>query len=147
VGRVAGSRPFRELDAIERRLRRLLERIGFVSALLPAADVYETANEFVVELEIPGFEEKEVSIEITNHSLRVTGERTEARTEAEKTFRSRGRIGHRFERQFELPENADAERIRAVFNRGVLEVRAPKRRPAEPRRVGISKAGRTEREA
>jgi hypothetical protein len=50
---IARWTPFRELDTIERRMRRMLEGIGFVSALLPAADVYETADEFVVELEVP----------------------------------------------------------------------------------------------
>jgi HSP20 family protein len=146
VRRVAEWTPVRVLDAIERRARRMLEGIGFVSALLPAADVYETANEFVVELEISGFDEKELSIEISDHSLRVTGKRTETKREVEKTFRSRGRTQQRFERSFQLPANADTEHIRAVFDKGVLEVRAPKRQAAE-RRVQIAKPARPERQA
>jgi HSP20 family protein len=147
VRKVAGWMPFRELDALERRARRTLEGIGLVSALLPAADVYETANEFVVELEVPGFDENELSIEISDHSLRVTGERTEKKGEVVKTFRSRGRIEHRFERRFELPANAETEQVRAVFENGVLVVRAPKRQPGEPRTVQIAKPGRPAREA
>ncbi len=145
--RVAGWTPFRELDAIERRVRRVLEDVGFVSALLPAADVYETANEFVVELEVPGFDENELSIEISDHSLRVSGQRTQTKQDVDKRFRSRGRIERQFERRFELPANADAEHVRAVFEKGVLEVRAPKRQAGAPRRVQISKTGRAEREA
>ena len=45
--------PFRELDSIERRMRRILEEVGFAPGLLPAADVYETAGELVIELEVP----------------------------------------------------------------------------------------------
>jgi HSP20 family protein len=146
VRKVAGWTPFRELDAIERRARRMLEGIGVVSALLPAADVYETANEFVVELEVPGFDENELSIEISDHSLRVTGERTQTKGEVEKTFRSRGRIQQRFERRFELPANADTEHVRAVFDKGVLEVRTPKRQAGEARTVQIAKSGRPARE-
>ena len=54
--------PLRELDSMERRMRRMLEDVGFAPALLPAADVYETADEFVIELELPGYEEKELGI-------------------------------------------------------------------------------------
>jgi len=50
--------PSPELDSMERRVRRLFEEIGFAPALAPAADVYETDDEFVVELEVPGYEEK-----------------------------------------------------------------------------------------
>jgi HSP20 family protein len=107
VARIAGWTPFRELDAIERRLRRMLQDIGLVSALLPAADAYETADEFVVELEVPGYDEKELSIEISDHALKVTGERTATRDEAEKRFRLRERLEHKFERRFQLPPEAD----------------------------------------
>ena len=89
-------------------MRRMLEGIGFVSALLPAADVYETADEFVVELEVPGYEENEISIEISDQTLRVTGERAEAKEEATKTFRLRERLARQFDREFELPPEADA---------------------------------------
>jgi HSP20 family protein len=137
----------RGLDVIERRARRMLERIGFVSALLPAADVYETANEFVVELEVSGFDENELNIEIADRTLRVTGERRQTKGEVEKTFSSRGRIEHRFERRFALPPNADTEHIRAVFEKGVLAVRAPKRQAAASRTVQISRPARPERQA
>ena len=77
--------PFRELDAMERRIRRMLGDFGFAPAL-PAADVYETADEFVVELEVPGYEEKELGIEVSDHTVTVTGEREETKEEKEKTF-------------------------------------------------------------
>ena len=47
--------PFRELDTIERRMRRMLEELGVAPASLPAADLYETDKEVVVELVVPGF--------------------------------------------------------------------------------------------
>jgi HSP20 family protein len=139
--------PFRELDAIERRMRRVLEDIGVVSALLPAADVYETVDEFVVELELAGYEEKELSIEVSDDTLKVTGERTPAEEDGSKTFRHRGRLEPRFERRFELPSDADAERIKAVFEKSVLQLRAPRRHAGGSHEVQISKPGRPEREA
>jgi HSP20 family protein len=143
---IARWTPFRELDTIERRMRRMLEGIGFVSALLPAADVYETADEFVVELEVPGYEEKELSIEISDQTLKVTGERAEAKGEVTKTFRLRERLERQFDREFELPPEADTERMKAVFEKGVLEMRAPKRRMEKPHKIEISKPGHSQRE-
>jgi HSP20 family protein len=139
VRRIATWTPFRALDAIERRSRRMLEDIGLLSALLPAADVYETADEFVVELEVPGYEEKELNIQVSDHTLKITGERTQTKEEAAKTFRLRGRLEREFERKFELPVDADTEHIKAVFEKGVLEVHAPKRHAGRSHRVDISK--------
>ena len=54
-----------ELGSMERRMRRLLEGAsGFAAAPLPAADVYETGGEYVVELEVPGYEEEELAVEV-----------------------------------------------------------------------------------
>ncbi|MGZ4415745.1 MAG: Hsp20/alpha crystallin family protein [Gaiellaceae bacterium] len=96
--------PFRELDWMERGMRRMFDEFGFAPAL-PAADVYETKDEFVVELEVPGFEEKELGIEVTDHTLVLKGERTEAK--AEKEFRLRERLEQKFERRFYLPADTD----------------------------------------
>jgi HSP20 family protein len=139
VARIAGRTPFRELDTIERRMRGMLEDIGLVSALLPATDVYETADEFVVELEVPGYDETDLSIEISDHTLKVSGERTETKEEAQKMFRLRGRLERTFERRFELPLETDTQQIKAFFEKGVLHVRAPKRKPGTAQTVQISK--------
>jgi HSP20 family protein len=146
MARIAERTPFREFDAIERRMRGMLEGLGFMSALLPAADVYETADAIVVELEVPGYDENELSIEISDGTLKVTGERTETKEEAKKTFRARGRLKRTFERRFDLPIEADTERITAVFEKGVLELHVPKRKKGETHKVAISKAGRSGRE-
>lgn len=132
--------PFRELDLMERRMRRLLEDVGFAPALLPAADVYETKDEFVVELEVPGYEEKELTIEAFDHTIVVKGERAEVKEELEKTYRLHERLEREFERRFELPPEADTEHVKAVFVKGVLEVHAPKAPEAQPRKIAIAKA-------
>lgn len=118
--------PFQDLDSMERRMRRMFEEIGFAPALLPAADIFETADEFVVELEVPGYEEKELGIEVSDHLLTVKGERKEATEQKEKAFRLRERLERQFERRFELPAEADTKHVQAKFARGVLEVHAPK---------------------
>ena len=57
--------PFRELELLDRRMRRMFSDLPFVPAITPAADVYETDGELVVELEVPGYEEKELEIELS----------------------------------------------------------------------------------
>jgi len=130
--------PFRELERLESPMRRFFEDVGFAPTLFPAADVYETKDEFVVELEVPGFERKELGIEVTDHTLVVKGERTEAKEEAtEKQFRVRERLEETFERRFHLPSEADTEHVEAKFEKGILEVHAPKLEFSSPHKIEI----------
>ena len=129
--------PFTELDSVERRMRRLFEEVGFAPALAPAADVYETDDEFVVELEVPGYEEKELSIEVSDHTLAVKGARTKTKDERTKEFRLHERLERQFERRFVLPTEADTEHLKAVFSKGVLEVHAAKLPTAKTTKVAI----------
>jgi HSP20 family protein len=132
--------PLHELDSMERRMRRMFEGIGFAPVLLPATDIYETKDEFVVELEVPGYEEKELAIEVSDHIVSVKGERKEEKEEKEKAFHLRERLEREFERRFELPSEADTEHILAKFEKGVLEVHAPKLAASKPNKVAIGKA-------
>jgi HSP20 family protein len=132
--------PFRELDTMERRMRRMLEEVGFAPTLLPAADVYETPEELVIELEVPGYEQDELGIEVSDHTVIVTGRRTGTMEETEKSFRLRERLEREFERRFELPVDADTSRVEAAFGKGVLTLHAPRLMAAAPHRVEIGKA-------
>jgi HSP20 family protein len=132
--------PFQELDAMERRVRHMFDQVGIVPLTLPAADVYESKGEVVYELELPGFEEKELTIEVSDHTLAIKGERTEAKEEKEKTFFLQERLARSFERRFELPPEANPEKLTAEFKKGVLKVHAPKAELVEPRTIPIAKA-------
>jgi HSP20 family protein len=131
--------PFRELDLMERRMRRMLEDVGFGPITMPAADVYETPDEFVVELEVPGYEEKELGIEVSDHMLTVKGEVTREKEEKDKdrAFLLHERLERTFERRFTLPEVADTEKVTATFTKGVLEIHAPKEPKAGTRKIAI----------
>jgi HSP20 family protein len=129
--------PFRELDLMERRMHRMLEDIGIGPIALPAADVYETKEAFVVELEVPGFEKPELSLEVTDHTLTITGDANVEKDEKDKAFILHERLEHAFERRFQLPADADTERIVATFDSGLLEVRVPKSAKTAPRKVQI----------
>lgn len=132
--------PLRDLDTIERRFQRLFEdAVRTAPGVLPPTDVYETEGEYIVELEVPGFEQKELGIEVTDHLLTVTGERKEEKETEEKAFRLHERLEDSFERRFELPREADTEHLRATFEKGVLAVRAPKVARPTAKKIEISK--------
>lgn len=133
--------PLRELEAMQRRMERLLGDGETVRPTLPSADVYETETAFVVEIEAPGFEEKEVGVEVVDHTLRVRGERKQEKEEKDKSYWRRERLERTFERRFELPTEADTEHVTASFEKGVLRVEAAKATPPKPRTVQIEKAG------
>jgi HSP20 family protein len=128
---------FPELDAMERRMRRFFDEFVTAPATLPAADVYETDGDYVFELEVPGFEEKELTIQVSDHTLAVKGERDESSEEEGKTFYFRERLATQFERRFELPPEVLGDKVFAEFDAGVLTVHAPKGKAAEPHEVPI----------
>ena len=132
--------PFRELDRMERRMRRAFEEAGFFPTIVPAADVYETEAEYVVELEVPGFDEKELTVELADHTLVVKGERTEEIAKNDDAMLLRERLESEFERRFELPPGADAEHVEAAYAKGLLTLHVPKAEQADPHTIPIATA-------
>jgi HSP20 family protein len=130
--------PFQDFDVIDRRMRRMLEDFGVAPAQLPAADLYETEKELIVELDVPGFDEKELALEVSDRTLTVKGERMDEKEEKEKTFHLHERLEKYFERSFTLPVDADLEKVEAKFDTGVLKVHVPKIEVAKPRKIEIA---------
>jgi HSP20 family protein len=97
----------------------------------PAFDVVEKDKEYEVTAELPGIDEKNVEIKLTNHLLTIKGEKSEAKEEKDKDyFLSERRFGS-FQRSFQIPEGVDADKIEANFAKGVLTVRLPKTAEAQ----------------
>lgn len=125
--------PLRELDRVERRMRRLFELEA------PATDLYETDTEYVVELEVPGYDRSELTVEISDHTLVVKGEHEEDAEKPDRELLLHERLKRRFERRFELPIEVDTERILAACDKGVLALRMPKTGTrAVPRSIEIT---------
>lgn len=133
--------PLRELEAMQRRMERLLGDVETVRPALPSADVYETEGTFVVEIETPGFDEQEIEVDVVDHTLRVRGDRREEKEDKDKSYWRRERLERTFERRFELPAEADTETVTASFEKGVLRVETAKAELPTPRKVEIGKTG------
>lgn len=129
--------PFGDFELVDRRMRRMLEDFGIAPGQTPAVDLYETDKELVVELDVPGFDEKDLALEVTDHTLTVKGERVQETEDAERTFHLHERLERHFERSFTLPIDVDLDKMKATFEVGVLEVRVPKMEVAKPRKIEI----------
>jgi HSP20 family protein len=99
----------------------------------PAADVYETAEAYLVAIDLPGIERSALDISLEDNRLAVRGERVIPETGQQRLERPAGR----FLRRFEVPPTVDTEAIGAEYKDGVLEVRLPKRREQKAQRVEI----------
>lgn len=94
---------------------------------IPAIDVIENDDHIEVKAELPGMDEKDISVELSNHRLIISGEKKEEREEGEKEgnyYMSERRYGS-FRRTIPVPENIDAGKIDATFSKGVLTVALP----------------------
>jgi HSP20 family protein len=107
---------------------------------IPPMDLVEAEDHFVLKADLPGLSEADVSIEVQDGTLTISGERkTEHEAHERGWYRVERSFGS-FSRSLTLPDGIDAERIDAEFDRGVLEIRIPKPEERKPRRVEI-KAG------
>ncbi len=92
----------------------------------PAMDLVEREGEYEITAELPGIEEKDVEVKVVNRMLTISGEKNEQKEEKKKDyFLSERRFGS-FQRSFQLPDGAEADKIEAHFSKGVLTVKVPK---------------------
>jgi HSP20 family protein len=132
--------PSAEFGWLDRSFRRLLSDMPFAfTGLAPAADVYETPDEYVVEIEVPGYDDTDLTLEIANRTLTIKGVRDDTKADEEKSYRIHERLELAFERTFMLPPEVDGEQVSAVFENGVLKIHGPKLVSVLPRKVEISK--------
>ena len=143
--------PFRELGTLQTEMNRLFNSVfdgpgqgngGTLHRGMPAMDLVETDDHFVLRADLPGMGEDDVKIEIEDTTLTVSGERkAEHESGGEGYYRVERAFGT-FARTLTLPQGVDPEAVTANFDRGVLEVRVPKPEARKPRRIEIGGADR-----
>ena len=99
--------------------------------LAPAIDVVEKDKAFEITAELPGMDEKDIEIALSNRSIVIKGEKSEEKEEKDKEYYMSERRYGSFRRSFQLPETVDADKIEASFAKGVLTVKLPKSNEAQ----------------
>jgi HSP20 family protein len=104
----------------------------------PPVDVYETDDAIVRQVELPGVAKDAVNVELHEHTLRLSGERTrESAGTGGQYRREEGRYGA-FQRAFRMPTIVDEAKIQATYTDGVLALRLPKQATATPQAIPIA---------
>ena len=132
-------RPFPELRwDVDRLFDEMFGRPQFrVGPGGPEADFYETEDEFVLEMDLPGFTNEDVDVTVEKGVLTIHGERTLEREENEGTYHLRERSWGKFSRSFSIPHTIEPDSVDAGFHKGVLTVKLPKAPEAKARRIAI----------
>jgi len=136
--------PFRNMSDIQEEVNRLLDSFlgrptstADVRSWAPALDMHETKDEFVLKFELPGVKDKDVSLSIIEDVLTVKGERTFAADAEGENARHIERVYGKFERSVQLPMPVQAEKVKATYRDGVLEVKLPKAEEVKPKAIKI----------
>ena len=138
--------PVRELNSLQSEMNRLFNTFfdtpttggnGGARRFLPSMDLAETETHYVLKADLPGMSEEDVSIELEENVLTVSGERKAEHEDKQEGYHRVERSFGQFRRSLTLPEGVDADAIAATFDKGVLEIRIPKPEERKPRRVAI----------
>jgi len=142
--------PVRELNTIQGEINRLFNSFfdtpvgageGAGRRWLPAMDLVEADDRYVLRADLPGLSEDDVKIEVEDNVLTVSGERKAEHEQRGEGYHRLERSYGAFSRALTLPDGVDPEAVQAAFDKGVLEVRIPKPEQKQPRRVAINVSG------
>ena len=145
---IPASPILRELQEIERRFedafgrsllpgmwgRLPMEERGWV----PAIEVFEKEDKFVVKTELPGMKEEDIDVSVVGDTLTIKGERKSESEVKEEDYYCCERSYGSFFRSIALPSTVDAHKIEASYEDGVLEISLPKAAEVKPKKISVS---------
>lgn len=102
----------------------------------PISDVYDTGDNLVFTMELPGFDKSEIEVTVNKGYLQVKGEHN-AQEKEDRTYRQVQRWHGRFQRSFRLPRGLDREKVSAELKNGVLSISIPKLQEAKPKQIAV----------
>jgi HSP20 family protein len=152
-GLQVAPQPWHSFETLRREIDRLFEDFGFnrskwrlpfqrsafnvepfwreLAVATPAVDIVEKENAYEITADLPGIDEKNVEVQVSNGNLTIKGEMKEEREEKKKDYYLQERHVGSFERTFGVPEGVDTDKIEANFKKGVLMVTLPKKAEAQ----------------
>ncbi|MCB1801423.1 MAG: Hsp20/alpha crystallin family protein [Gammaproteobacteria bacterium] len=105
---------------------------------VPAVDIKEEKDNFLIVADIPGVDPKDIEVHMENGILTIKGEKETEKKEDRDGYKRVERSFGSFYRRFSLPDSADPEKITAKSNHGVLEVRIAKHEKVQPRKIAVN---------
>ena len=102
---------------------------------IPSVNIYETDNEFHVEMAAPGMSKEDFKVELDNNMLTISSQKESEEKDENKNYQRREYSYQSFVRSFHLPDSAEAEKINAKYSDGVLNLVIPKKEEAKRKPV------------
>ncbi len=142
--------PFREMEDIQRRMTSLFDWSPFRRSALttedetitvpewaPLVDIAEDEKEYLIKVELPEVQKDDVKVTVESGTLTISGERKAEKEEKGRKFHRVERYYGRFERSFTIPDDAEADNVKAEFKDGVLRVHLAKSEKARPKQIEV----------
>ena len=139
--------PWREMNTLQNQLNHLFDDSFFrpgrsdddlsLGTWHPVVDMYDEDDRVVIKVELPGVDKKDITVDVKDRVLTLSGERTyDNEVKAENYYR-RERAYGKFQRAFNLPADVDSDKINADFKDGLLIIEVPKPEKQKPKNITI----------
>jgi HSP20 family protein len=133
-----------EFNSIHNEIDRVFDRVrggeydtNPAQSWLPAVDIMEQENSFVIKAELPGVDKKDVKITVQNDVLTIKGEKKQETEKNGENYYRTERLYGSFQRSFTLPATIASEKIDASYDNGVLILNLPKLEEAKPKEIEV----------
>jgi HSP20 family protein len=133
-----------EFDSFQREIDRMFDRFrggmldeGTTPTWLPAVDIVEQKDDYIVKVDLPGLTKNDVKITVQNDILTIRGEKKQEKESKEQNVHRMERSYGMFQRSFTLPSSVKSEKIDAVFADGVLTITLPKVEEAKAKEIEV----------
>ncbi len=145
---IRGFDPFREFQELQETFERMnrvfnaMQNVQTAEAnvdFVPAVNTREADDAYYLEVDLPGVKKENISIDVEDNALRISGERKLQEERKDEDFYRVESVYGKFERVFSLPEDVDADKIEAEMEDGVLQIKIPKKQTIEnaPKKIEI----------
>ena len=139
--------PWREMNTLQNRLNHLFADSFFqpsrsdddlsLGTWHPVVDMYDEDDRIIISAELPGMEKKDISVDVKDRVLTLSGERNHDNEVKEENYYRRERAYGKFQRTFSLPADVDSDKIKADFQDGLLKIEVPKPEKQKPKEITI----------
>ncbi len=134
--------PWQDLENLQHRLSDIFGDSTLATSQetgqwAPPVDIREAEDALQMQVELPGIDKKDVTLEVKDGVLTISGERRYEKDVNEENVHRIERAYGKFSRSFSLPRNIDADKVEASMQDGVLHVRLPKHESAKPKAIAI----------
>lgn len=139
-------KPFGDLVSMHDKINRLFKDAfndfdqgsDPLTSWYPATDIFETKDDYVFKLEVPGLSKDDVNIELNDNTLTIKGEKKEEKEIKKENYHRIESSSGKFSRSFTLPRNIDTKKVNAHMENGILELRVAKAEDKKAKAIPIN---------